>query len=242
MKGETREEIRNTIIYGTPAWRVIRLRQLLGDERKRVRGLGRELLPNYLSEGLRAIEAQVRARTDAAQQDVKADRLWNELRAKNKSNPPIGAVRFRPYSPNRWVEAACLWRELVLQIETALVVGDDDWLDELAKAIREGESLVEHLGDKFIAEVLYLFTKMPGATARDVFLKLHIEEMQRDGAWKVWDKKKKFSGKLRVEGQGHIFENKESVMKAIHKIEATVGHELKRKGARKRINNPLRHE
>jgi hypothetical protein len=40
------------------------------------------------------------------------------------------------------------------------------------------------------------------------------------------DKEHSPDGRLKVEG--HIFEDKKSVMDAIHDIEAKVGHELKR--------------
>ena len=39
-------------------------------------------------------------------------------------------------------EAAVLWRELMQQFESALVIGDDDWLNDLAKVIR-GEAKPE---------------------------------------------------------------------------------------------------
>src|SRR5690349_8072527 len=92
MKGATREEIRNTIVYGTPAWRFIRLRQLICDERKRLRGYKRQLFPNYLSQGVRATEAHiVHARAHAAQNMKLLSELWKELRAKNKGKPPLRA-------------------------------------------------------------------------------------------------------------------------------------------------------
>jgi hypothetical protein len=121
------------------------------------------------------------------------------------------------------------------QIESALVIGDDDWLDELAKAIREGKSLKEQRDRaQFIAKVLDLLQKMAGASAGDICLELHTEELQPDGTWKLWDKKKKLSGRLRV--AGHIFETKASAMDAINDIATAVDHELKR------INKPHRHE
>jgi len=135
MKGANREEIRNTIIYGTPAWRFIRLRQLLGDERKRLLGEGRELLPNYLSQGLRAMEAHVvHARALATLRGKPpVPAKWLKVLARLPKPPPLPG--------KTCIQAACLWRELSQQLEHALVIGDDEWLDELAKAIREGESL-----------------------------------------------------------------------------------------------------
>jgi hypothetical protein len=50
MKGETREEIRNSIVYGTLAWRVVCLRRLLGDETVRLRGDRRGRLRYYTYE------------------------------------------------------------------------------------------------------------------------------------------------------------------------------------------------
>jgi hypothetical protein len=250
MKGATREEIRNTIVYGTPAWRFICLRQLLCDERKRLRGNKKQLFPNYLSQGLRAMEAHVAyARAHASPNMKLLDGLWNELRAKNKGKPPVPAkwlkerdklvARLRANEPPRpdktWIEAASLWRELSQQIESALVIGDDDWLDELAKAIREGESLKKHADlAQFTAKVLDLLQKMAGATASEIFTALDIGEMLPNGTWKAWDKKKKLTGRLRV--QGHIFENKARVMDAINDIAAKVDHELER------IGKPVRHE
>jgi hypothetical protein len=242
MKGATREEIRNTIIYGTPAWRFIRVRQLLDEERKRVRENRRDLLPNYLSQGLRAMEALVKARAHAAQNLKTLDWLWNELCAKNKGKPParrqwlkarnelLARLPKPPPQPHKtWVEAASLWRNLVGQIECALVIGDDDWLGELAKAIR-GETSPEH-NAKFTAKVLDLLQKMAGATTSDIFLELHTEELQDDGTWKVWEKQKKLTSRLRVEN--NLFETKGNAMDAINDIAAEVNHQFER------INNPL---
>jgi hypothetical protein len=247
-KDDTREGIINTIIYGTRAWRFVRLRQLLGDKRKLLLGDRRGLRPDYLSAGLRAIEAHVIGSTAHAAQNVESlDRLWNELHAKNKGRPPARTEWLKarnelltrlPKSPplpdKTWIEAACLFRELVQELEIALAIGDDDWLDELAKAIREGESLKEHADlAQFTAKVLDLLRKMAGASTRDIFNTLDIEEMLPNGTWKACDKKKKLTGRLRV--QGHIFENKARVMDAINDIAATVDHEFER------IGKPLRH-
>jgi hypothetical protein len=136
MKGETREEIINTIIYGTRAWRFVRLRQLLG-ERKRSLSDGRGLRPDYLSAGLRAMKAHiVHARAHAVPNMKALDRLWNELRAKRKGKSPprkewlkarnelLTRLPKPPPLPDKtWIEAACVWRELSQQIESALVIG-----------------------------------------------------------------------------------------------------------------------
>jgi hypothetical protein len=163
MKGETREEIRKTIIYGTPAWRIIRLRQLLGDRRGLLPN-GTGLRPNYLSHGLAAMEAQ-----------VVAGREWFKEREKLPKRLRRN-YRLRPSAmPSKeWSEAACLWRELSQQIESALVVGDDEWLDELAKAIREGAP-PDDKRVKFTAKVLDLFPKME--TARDIYNALEKEQL-----------------------------------------------------------------
>jgi hypothetical protein len=237
-KDATREEICNTIIYGTPAWRYIRLYQLIDDERKRLLGKGRKLFPNYLSQGLRAVEAHIVHARANAEPNIKAlDRLWNELFAKNKGKPPTRSKWLKerdklltqlpkpPPQPNKtWIEAACLWRELSQQIEYALVIGDDEWLDELAKAIR-GEASPEQSA-QFTNKVLDILREKASASPRGIFNALGIEEMLPNGTWKTWDKKKKLTSRLRV--RGHVFENKARVMDAIHDIAAKVGHEFER--------------
>jgi hypothetical protein len=113
-----------------------------------------------------------------------------------------------------------------MQIETALVIGDDEWLDELAKAIREGESLKQHADRaRFTVKVLDLFPKMK--TASDIYNALETRE--------VWVRKGKLEVK-RLKVEGHDFENKARVMDAIHDIEAKIGFALKR------IAKPLHHE
>src|SRR5439155_14197071 len=111
--------------------------------------------------------------------------------------------RLRPSAmPSKeWIKAACLWRELVQQIECALVIGDDEWLDELAKAIRDGESLKQHADRaQFTAMVLDLFPKIQ--TASGIYERLKKEKLPDD--------------RLKVEG--HVFENKARVMDAINDI------------------------
>jgi hypothetical protein len=227
MSGETRTEICNAITYGTRAWRFIRIRQLLGERRGQALGDKRGLRPDYLSAGLAAIQAQAEFETgEGAIQRMKAlDRLWNVLRAKNKGKPPTRRVwlkerekllaRLRPRDrwaalSKEWVEAACLWRELSQQFEIALAVGDDDWLNDLAKAIRAEAS--PEKADQFTSKVLVLLQRMAGATASDIFKALRVSKRADD--------------KLDVEGR--VFANKQGVLDAIHDIAKKVNHELQR--------------
>jgi hypothetical protein len=229
-KGETREEIINTIVYGTPAWRIIRLRHLIGDKRG--------LPPNYLSQGLRAIEAQVQDRAQAAQNVKALDLLWNELRAKNEGKPParrewlkernkllkqLRANDSRVTPSKEWIQAACLWRELSMQIESALVIGDDDWLNELAKAIR-GEASPEQSA-QFTSKVLVLLQRKAGATASDIFADEALKKKYLD---KLPDGRADVPGRVKVED--HQFANKQRVLDAIHDIATKVSHEWKRIG------------
>src|SRR6476660_9015468 len=80
-------------------------------------------------------------------------------------------IRFRKlvsgsHRPNDWIEAGPLWRELMQQFETAVVTGDDDWLNDLAKAIR-GAAIPEDRAE-FTVKVLKLWERKPDATAREI--------------------------------------------------------------------------
>jgi hypothetical protein len=157
---------------------------------------------------------------------VKAiDRLWNKLRAKNEGKPPTRREwlkerdkllsRLRPNDGSvlskQWMEAAFLWRELLQQFETALVIDDDEWLNDLAKAIR-GETEPEPSAE-FTTKVLVLLRK--GATASDIFAAL-----ESDGSVKPEPNGLKVAGRY--------FENKQRALDAIHDIARKVKHELAR--------------
>jgi hypothetical protein len=174
MKGATLTElrpvaeIRNTISYGTPAWRLIRIRQWLGEQRG--------LQPNFLSAvGLAEIKEQVEAHARGVRGAKALGRLWNKLRAEGKlparrkwlkeRDKLLKQHRPNDTLPKQWIEAAHLWRELSQQIESALVIGDEDWLNELAKAIR-GEAKPEQ-GTEFACKVLDLYR--PHATAGRIY-------------------------------------------------------------------------
>jgi len=237
-KAETREEIHNTIIYGSRAWRFIRLRQLLSERRNQLLSERKGLRPDYLTAGLAAIQAQVEARARAAQGVKAIDRLWNELRAKNKGKPParrewlkernkllkqLLANDSRVMPSKEWIEAACLWRELSQQFEIALVIGDDDWLNELAKAIR-GEASPEQ-NAQFTSKVLVLLQRKAGATAHDIFAD---EALTKEYLDKLPNGNVDVKGRLKAEN--HIFAKKQDALDAIHDIAAKVNHELKRIG------------
>lgn len=229
MEGASLEELRNTINYGTPAWRFIRLRELLSDKAG--------LQPNYLSAVLAALQAQAEARPRDAQIAKACDRLWNELRAQRKGKPPTRSrwlkerdkllKRLRPHDraaklSKQSIEAACLWRELSQQIESALVIGDGDWLNELAKAIR-GETSPES-GAKFASKVLELFpARTPDATARDIREKLDrlgLVEILDDGKhYKVLDRE---------------FGSVADIQEAIHDVLRRIKLELKKQPRPKR--------
>jgi hypothetical protein len=174
--------------------------------------------------------AQDEARAAVAERAKAFDRLWNKLRAKNKGKPPereewlkergklLKQLRaddnYHELSLSKeWIEAAVLWRELLQQFEAALVIDDDDFLNDLAKAIR-GEAKPEPSAE-FTSRVLVLLQKKAGATASNIFAAL-----KSDGLIE-----KKPNG-LKVAGR--IFETKQRALDAIHDIATKVNHELAR--------------
>jgi hypothetical protein len=126
------------------------------------------------------------------------------------ANPP-------PLPDKTWIEAACLWRELSQQIESALVTNDDDWLNELAKAIR-GEAEPEH-NAQFTSKVLVLLQRMAGATASDIY-----EQLEKHSVWV----KKGRAEIERISVERNLFTSKQAALDAINDIAAKVDHELKR--------------
>ena len=62
MSDETRDEICNTINYGSRAWRLIRIRHLLSERRRQLLSEGKGLRPDYLSAGWAEIGKQVAKR------------------------------------------------------------------------------------------------------------------------------------------------------------------------------------
>jgi hypothetical protein len=97
------------------------------------------------------------------------------LKARNKLLKQQGSATVVGSKLKQWIEAARLWRELSKQIEAALVIGYDDWLKELARAIR-GEASPEH-GAEFASKVLDLYR--PDATAR----RIYDELVDSDSLW-----------------------------------------------------------
>lgn len=232
MSGETREEICNAILYGSKAWRFIRIRQLLGEWRRQVLNEGKGWRPDYLSAGWAAMQAGAKVRPAEVVKAV--EQLRNKLYAKNGGKPPPRREwqkenekllrRLRPpdASPStQWMEATDLWRELLQRFETALLIGDDDWLDDLAKAIR-GEAQPEQSAE-FTTKVLVLLQKKAGATARDIFAALGS---------------KKSDGRLKVAGR--VFENKQRALEAIRDVSKKVNHELARKQKLKNLSSLAR--
>ena len=102
------------------------------------------------------------------------------------------------------MEAAFLWRELLQQFETALVIDDDEWLNDLAKAIH-GETEPEPSAE-FTTKVLVLLRK--GATASDIFASLFkagLVQKQPNGlkvAGRLFENKQRASSGRRFE-QSH---------------------------------------
>ena len=258
MSDETRDEICNTINYGSRAWRLIRIRQLLSERRRQLLSEGKGLRPEYLSAGWAEIGRQVEERAAAAQR----------FRAKNKGKLPTpeeflklcdqfeAASLWRerivpPPRPRPVEEAAVLWRQLMQHFETALVIGDDDFLNDLAKAIR-GEAQPEPNAE-FTTKVLVLLQKKTGAElaewlaeserakknergpkpsplpfrsclmARDIFAD---EDLKKDYLDKMPNGRPDLKGRLKVEGRR--FENKQRALDAIHDIAKKVKHELAR--------------
>jgi hypothetical protein len=103
------------------------------------------------------------------------------------------------------------------QFETALVIGDDDWLNELEKAIR-GEAEPEH-GAEFTRRVLVLLQKNADATASDIFAAFESAGLVKKHP-------------LGLEAAGRIFEKKQRALDAIHNIATKVNHELQRRRLR----------
>ena len=147
MKGKAREEIRIAIKYGSPAWRVIRLREMIGD--------GQNLPDNYLSEQLAQYNALHAAHV----------REYETICRKHRtSKARFRAVRAMRHKPVILPLHLSLWRELLAQIERALLRKDDDWLNELAKAIRGDVSPDDRA--QFTLRVLDLYERINLRAAR----------------------------------------------------------------------------
>jgi hypothetical protein len=219
MKGKERAEIRNAIKYGSPAWRIIRLREMLN-----VQGLPDNYLSTQLARFNERTAAHVRERETIFRKHRTHEARCCALR-KMRHKPPIALLVL-----------AVLWREVLAEFERALVRGDDESLHELAKALC-GEVSPESRA-QFTLKVLDLYervlwSRMPpdvdlrvtpleeivDVTASDIFKRLKIEQTP-DG--------------LLVEKCR--FEHRERVMEAIHGIEKQIGFALAR------MNKPLRHE
>jgi hypothetical protein len=219
MKGKERAEIRNAIKYGTPAWRIIRLRETIGD----VRGL----LDNYLSAQLAHCNARMAAHVRERRM------IYRKHRTHDARCRALGKMRHKP--PIALLPLAVLWRELLAQIECALLRRDDDLLNELAKAFR-GEVSPESRA-QFNARVLDCFEHaMWMRVPPDIDLRVtSLEEITDVTASDIFKRLKKEQlpdGKLRVEG--HLFENRDRVMEAIHDVAEKIGFVLAR------INKPQR--
>src|SRR5262249_2797758 len=109
-----------------------------------------------------------------------------------------------------------LWGAFVAQCERAFVRGDVDWWQEVEKASR-GE-VSPHDRAQFDAKVITLldYTCSPDVMASDIYDLLHKEKVPVG----------KIEG-LRVEG--HIFQNRDRVIDAIHDIAAEIGFTLARR-------------
>jgi len=218
MKGKAPEEIRNAIKYGTPAWRVIRLREMIGNA---------QLPDNYLSGQLEKFNARMAAHVS------ERETIYRKHQTHEARSRALRKMRHKP--PIALLPLAVLWRESLAEFERAVVRGDADWLNELAKSIR-GE-VSPHPREQFITKVLDLYerilwTQMPlevdlrvtslekvvKVSATDIFKKLKIERLSGTDRYPI--------GALKVEG--HIFENKNRVMDAIHDIEKQIGFVLAR--------------
>jgi hypothetical protein len=237
MSDETLDEICNAIIYGNRAWRFIRLRQL-----------GLTLPPLAAELAVLRLQLQPRAAGE------KTRKTFRKSRAKNiqpLSFEKLVALKVRlpkrrldEPADDKWIEAARLWRELLLELTVALLIGDDDWLHDLAKAIR-GEAQPE-FGAEFTRKVLVLFQKkevfellqrdkdLTGVTASVIFAAL-----ERAGLVKPDPNGLKVAGR--------IFETKQQALDAIHDLAAKVNHELARIAVKvnhelARISKPLRHD
>ena len=69
MKGKERAEIRNAIKYGTPAWRIIRLREMIGD--------AQGLPDNYFSGRVGPYNARMAAHKRESETIYRKHRTWS---------------------------------------------------------------------------------------------------------------------------------------------------------------------
>jgi hypothetical protein len=109
-RSETWSDIRNRIIYGHSEWRMVRLRQLIGD--------GSKLADNFL-DWLSAHAAEL-------------------IAARDKRYKAKTGKSYEPKEPDDIIEVAWLWRELAAQFQRAVLNGDDDWFARQATAIKDG--------------------------------------------------------------------------------------------------------
>jgi hypothetical protein len=193
MKGEDRTEIRAAFKYGTRAWRFLLLRELLR---------GKKGLPENCF-------SMLRAQHDCDEHERDAIfRKYQTWKARLRALRKMRELRITPILH--------LWSAFVHQFERALICRDDDWLQELAKAIR-GE-VSQHHRAQFTVKVIDLldYVGSPDVTASEIYDLLHKEKVPVG----------KIEG-LRVEG--HIFQNRDRVIDAIHDIAAEIGFTLARR-------------
>jgi hypothetical protein len=205
------DEIRLLYYYGSTEWRMVALQLALQDLKKN----GSQLPNNYLS-------------------------------APNDTSCV-------PYAQRPKIVRSA-WVDLSFQFEQAVLNGDADWFLRQWKAIKEGGGLLQR--PRFSAKVVFLLEQAEAITAArqqladgeavklldfsdfrpagkitdkrasDIFNALDIEQMLPNGTWEVWDKKKKLIGRLKVEGDN--FEDKKSVMDAIHDVARRLQFRLKK--------------
>jgi hypothetical protein len=190
MKGEDRTEIRAAFKYGTRAWRFLLLREFLR---------GKKGLPENCF-------SMLRAQHDCDEHERDAIfRKYQTWKARLRALRKMRELRITPILH--------LWSAFVHQFERALICRDDDWLQELARAIR-GEVSPHHRA-QFTVKVIDLldYTGSPDVTASEIYDLLHKEKL--------------IDEKLKVEG--HLFESKDRVIEAIHDIEAEIGFTLARR-------------
>jgi hypothetical protein len=190
MRGEDRSEICAALKYDTRAWRFLLLRDVLRTA---------ELPEDYFAEVQRDYDARLTAH------ECEHAEIWRKYRTMKERAHSLRTMRHRaPIMP----PILYLWRSFIAEIGRAMMRRDDDWLQDLAKVIREGPlSRDEKSRRQFVAKVIQLFEWLPHLTVNEIYDALEKEKLA-DGKWKV---------------EGHEFGRRNDVTDAIRDIATAVG-------------------
>jgi hypothetical protein len=178
---ESFTDARSRYRYSHREWPMIAVLALIADASQLT---GKTPVSVRMAEQARELLA---ARPRAIDHVRQLDRLWNELRAKNKGKPPEREVwlpaRDRLLELLGTAQQESLWQRLLADFERAVLDRDAGWFKRQAKAIRRIGFHQTHGANKARFEVAVLCELQyagPGMTAQDILDRLeHRKEGQR---------------------------------------------------------------